>query len=180
MIFNMFITFFKIGIFTFGGGYVMVAIIVDEVVDKKKWLTNDEMMDALAIAQATPGSMAVNTSIFIGYKLKGLRGAIVCLLGTVLPAFFIILIVATFFYRVRDNLILIKIFQGVRPAVVGLILSAVYKLMKKANFGYKALLVSIATVVVVVLLKVNPIWTIIGGAGGSVIINKIRRDKEKK
>ena len=95
-----------------------------------------------------------------------------------LPAFFIILIVATFFYRVRDNLILIKIFQGVRPAVVGLILSAVYKLMKKANFGYKALLVSIATVVVVVLLKVNPIWTIIGGAGGSVVINKIRRDKE--
>lgn len=87
MILNMFLTFFKIGAFTFGGGYVMISIIMEEVVEKKNWLSNEEFMDALAIAQASPGSMAANISIFVGYKLKGARGAIACLLGAVLPAF---------------------------------------------------------------------------------------------
>lgn len=178
MIFHMFLTFLKIGAFTFGGGYVMIAIIVEEIVEKKKWISNEEMMDGLAIAQASPGSMAVNSSIFIGYKLKGIRGAIVCLLGTVLPAFLIILLIASFFYKVRDNIILNKMLLGIRPAVVGLILSAVYRLMKKANFRYGALSVSLVTVILVVLLKVSPIWVIIGGALGSVVINKVRRNRE--
>ena len=178
MILNMFLTFFKIGAFTFGGGYVMISIIMEEVVEKKNWLSNEEFMDALAIAQASPGSMAANISIFVGYKLKGARGAIACLLGAVLPAFLTILLVATFFYKVRDNVILERMFLGIRPAVVGLILSAVYRLMKSARFGYAQILVSIATVFVVVFLKVSPLWAILAGTVGSVVINKIKRNHE--
>ena len=176
MILDMFLTFFKIGAFTFGGGYAMIPIIVKEVVEKKNWITNEEFMDAIAIAQASPGSMAVNSSIYVGYKLKGLKGAIACLLGTVIPSFLIILLIATFFYRFRNNEILDKVFLGIRPAIVALILSAVYQLIKNAGLGYDKLLVALATTLIIVFLGVSPIWLILIGAVGSVFINKFGKN----
>lgn len=174
MILDMFLTFFKIGMFTFGGGYAMIPIIVKEIVEKKNWISNEEFMDAIAIAQASPGSMAVNASIYVGYKLKGIKGAIACLLGTVLPSFFIILIIATFFYKFRDNRIMDKVFLGIRPAIVALIVSAVYQLVKKAGLGYDKLLVSLATVIIIIFLGTSPIWLILAGGVGSVVVNKVK------
>ena len=176
MLWDMFKTFLKIGAFTFGGGFAMIPIIQAEIVDKRKWISSEEFMDAIAIAQASPGSMAVNSSIYVGYKLKGLKGAIACLLGTVLPSFIIILIIATFFYRFRDNRILDKVFLGIRPAIVALIASAVYQLIKNAGLGYDKLLVALATTLIIVFLGVSPIWLILVGAVGSVVINKIRKN----
>ena len=111
MLWKMFITFFKIGAFTFGGGYAMIPIIQSEIVDKHKWIDGEEFIDALSITQASPGPVAVNTSIYVGYKLRKLPGAIVCTLGTILPSFIIISIIARFFNVFRDNAIMEKIFM---------------------------------------------------------------------
>lgn len=174
MLLNLFITFFKIGAFTFGGGYAMLPIIQREIVEKKNWISDEEFMDALAIAQASPGPVAVNTSIYVGYRLKGLKGAITCLLGTVLPSFLTILFIAIFFYQFRENAIIDKIFLGIRPAVVALILAAVYKLMKKSKFTYDKLVVSLVTILIIVIFKTSPVWLVIAGAIGSVAWNKLK------
>lgn len=172
MLLEMFLTFFKIGAFTFGGGYAMIPIIQEEVVDKKKWIDESEFLDAIALAQGSPGPVAVNTSIFVGYRLKGLPGALASTLGTVLPSFLTILLIAMFFYQYRNNVILDKVFLGIRPAVVALILSAVYKLTKSSKFGYKKLMISLAALLAIVVLGISPIYLVIAGGVGSVIINK--------
>lgn len=178
MLLEMFFCFFKIGAFTFGGGYAMIPIIEKEVVIKKGWMRQNEFIDAIGMAQGSPGAVAVNMSIYIGYKIKGLPGAIVATLGTVLPSFLIILIIARFFFQFRENEIIEKVFLGVRPAIVALILSAVYTLMKNSKFGYKRITVSIITAAIIVFLGVSPIYLIILGAIGSIIINKTKEKME--
>lgn len=174
MLWELFVTFFKIGAFTFGGGYAMIPIIQQELVEKKKWIDDNEFMDAIALAQASPGPVAVNTSIYCGYKLKGLPGALVCTLGTVLPSFIIILIIANFFYQFRSNPVIDQIFMGIRPAVVALILSAVYKMWIKSKFGLDKLFIAVITLLIIVFLDISPIWLVIVGGVGSVIINRVR------
>ena len=119
--FEAFKIFFKIGAFTIGGGYAMVPLIEHEIVDKHKWLSREDFVDLLAISQSAPGILAVNISIFIGYRLRGIRGSIVTALGTVMPSFLIILAIALFFHNYQDNAVVEKIFKGIRPAVVALI-----------------------------------------------------------
>ena len=114
-------TFFKIGIFTLGGGYAMIPLIEEEVVNKKQWVSKDEMLDLIAIAQSCPGVFAINIATFIGYKLNKVRGAIATTLGTALPSFLIILAIAIFFKQFEDNKVVAAIFRGIRPAVVALI-----------------------------------------------------------
>ena len=113
--------FFKIGAFTIGGGYAMVPLIEDEIVTKRRWIAKEDFIDLLAIAQSAPGILAVNISIFIGYRLRGIRGSIVTALGTILPSFLIILAIALFFHNFKDNVYVERIFKGIRPAVVALI-----------------------------------------------------------
>lgn len=175
MLWKLFLTFFKIGAFTFGGGYAMIPIIQEEIVEKNKWIDDKEFMDAIAIAQASPGPVAVNTSIFVGYTLKGFPGALACVLGTVLPSFITILVIAIFFYQFRENPILDQIFLGIRPAVVALIAAAVYKLGKKSNFDYGRLGVVGATILAIVFLDISPIYLVVAGGLGSVVLNKMRK-----
>ncbi len=179
MLFKLFITFFKIGAFTFGGGYAMIPIIQEEVVDKNKWLEEDEFLDVIAIAQGSPGAMAVNTSIYIGYRLNGIKGALASLLGTVLPSFLIILLVATVFFQYRNNPIIEKVFLGIRPAVVALIASAVYKLMKSSKFTSGKLIVSLLTVLAIVFLDISPIYLILIGGISAIIYNKKKLKNEE-
>ena len=127
--------FFKIGAFTIGGGYAMVPLIENEIVTKRKWIAQEDFIDLLAISQSAPGILAVNISIFIGYKLRGIRGSIITALGTILPSFIIILAIALFFHSFKDNPIVERIFKGIRPAVVGLLASAALVLMTAENFG---------------------------------------------
>ena len=109
---NSFRTFFKIGMFTLGGGYAMIPIIEAEVVDKNKWIEKEEFLDLIAIAQSCPGVFAVNISIFIGYKMRKLRGALCTCIGTALPSFLIILLIAMFFHQFQDNNIVAAAFRG--------------------------------------------------------------------
>lgn len=172
MLWEMFITFFKIGAFTIGGGYAMIPIIQEEVVNKKHWIEEEEFLDAIAIAQGSPGAIAVNTSIYVGYRLKGFKGAIIATLGTILPSFLIILLVATVFFEYRNNPIIEKVFLGIRPAVVALIASAVYKLAKSSNFGYKKLLISLLSVLAIVFLNISPVYLILAGGFGAILLGQ--------
>ncbi|NMB28163.1 MAG: chromate transporter [Tissierellia bacterium] len=179
MFLKMFITFFKIGAFTIGGGYAMIPIIQEEIVNKKKWIKEDEFLDAIAIAQSSPGPIAVNTSIYVGHILGGVKGVLVCALGTILPSFLIILLIATVFFQYRNNPIIEKVFLGVRPAVVALIASAVYKLMKSYNFTYAKLFIGLLTIFAIVFLSISPIYLILVGGIGSIIYYKRKGNIEK-
>lgn len=171
MLLEMFLTFFKIGAFTFGGGYAMIPIIKEEVVDKKHWIEEEEFIDALAIVQGSPGPVAVNTSIYIGYRVKGIRGALASLLGTILPSFLIILLIATVFSQLRGNPIVEKVFKGIRPAVVALIVSAVYKLVGKDRTPF-TIGVGLLTVALVIYFKISPIYIILTAGIISIVHNK--------
>ena len=128
---ELFLTFAKIGLFTFGGGYAMISIIEHNCVEKKGWITHEEMMNMTVIAESTPGPIAINCATFTGYKKAGISGALVATLGMVLPSFTIIYIVSMFLDRFLDLTIIANAFQGIRVAVGILILDAAFRMMKK-------------------------------------------------
>lgn len=155
---EIFSCFAKIGAFTIGGGYAMIPIIQKEVVEKKRWIEEEDFMDVLAISQSAPGLLAVNISIFLGYRLKGVKGSIVATLGSVLPSFLIILLIAMFFAGYQDNPTVIKIFKGIRPVVVSLIAVPVINMARKAKLNIYTGMLAVATALLVTFLKVSPIY----------------------
>ena len=162
-------TFFKIGLFTLGGGYAMIPLIEEEVVNRHKWIDKDEMLDLIAIAQSCPGVFAINIAIFIGYKLNKERGAVATTLGTALPSFLIILAIAMFFQQFEDNRVVAALFKGIRPAVVALIAVPTFNLAKQAQLNKFTLWIPIASALLIWLLGVSPIWIIIiAGIGGYI------------
>ncbi len=166
---DSFRTFFKIGAVTFGGGYAMIPIIETEVVEKHKWVNKEELLDLIAIAQSTPGVFAVNISTFIGYKLRGTKGAICATVGSALPSFIIILLIAMFFHQFQDNKIIASIFNGIRPAVVALIAVPTFNLAKSAHITLSNCWIPIACALAIYALGVSPILIIIiAGAGGYI------------
>ena len=130
MFWKLFWTYVKIGTFTIGGGYAMLPLIEREVVDKHHWIDGQEFLDMIALAQAAPGLIAVNSAIFIGWKIYGWRGVVATVLGAVLPSFLIILLIAMVFRDIREYPMVEAIFKGVRPAVVALIAAAVIRMSK--------------------------------------------------
>ena len=164
---GLFTTFFKIGMFTLGGGYAMIPLIEEEVVNKHRWVGKDEMLDLIAIAQSCPGVFAINISIFVGYKLYKVRGAIAAALGTALPSFLIILAIAIFFHQFADNRVIAAMFRGIRPAVVALIAVPTFNLAKQAQLNKYTIWIPIVSALLIWLLGVSPIWIIIvAGIGG--------------
>lgn len=164
---DSFKTFFRIGAFTIGGGYAMIPLIETEVVDKHKWINREDFLDIIAIAQSCPGVFAINMSVFIGYKLKRLPGALCAALGTALPSFLMILLIAMFFVNFQDNAVVESIFRGIRPAVVALIAAPTFNLAKSAKISLVNCWIPIASALAIWLMGVNPIWVIlVAGFGG--------------
>ena len=162
-------TFFKIGIFTLGGGYAMIPLIEEEVVNRHRWVGKEEMLDLIAIAQSCPGVFAINIAIFIGYKLNKVRGALATTLGTALPSFLIILIIAMFFHQFEDNRLVAAMFRGIRPAVVALIAVPTFNLGKRAELNKFTIWIPVVSALAIWLLGVSPIWIIIvAGVGGYI------------
>lgn len=145
MLLKLFTTFFKIGLFSFGGGFAMIPLIQREVIERHKWIDEKDFLDMLVLAQSTPGPIAVNTSVFVGYKVAGAVGAIMATLGTVLPSFMVILLLALFFAEVRENRYVDAAFRAMRPAVVALIVAPLIGLVK----GMKWYLMGVAAAVAV-------------------------------
>jgi len=158
---ELFLVFFKIGAFTFGGGYAMIPLIRNEVVQKKQWLDDSEFMDMLAIAQSIPGPIALNTALFVGNKRLGFRGSLFSAAGIILPSFIIILLIAILFAQFRDNPLVERIFKGIRPAVVALIAAPLLGLGRSAGVNIKNIWIPVTVALAVWLLKISPIYIIL-------------------
>ena len=169
--------FFKIGAFTIGGGYAMVPLIEDEIVTKRRWLDKEDFIDLLAISQSAPGILAVNISIFIGYRLRGVPGSIVTALGTVLPSFLIILAIALFFHNFKDNAVVERIFRGIRPAVVALIAAPTFSMAKSAKINKCNVWIPVVSALLIWLLGFSPIWIIIAAGVGGYVYGRMKHRK---
>jgi chromate transporter len=163
--------------FTLGGGYAMIPIIEEEVVNKHQWVSKDEMLDLIAIAQSCPGVFAINVSVFIGYRLRKVRGAIAAAFGTALPSFLIILAIAMFFHQFEDNKVIAAMFRGIRPAVVALIAVPTFNLARRAQLNIYTLWIPIISALAIWWLGVSPIWVIIIAGIGGYIWGKMSNEK---
>ena len=164
---ELFFIFSKIGLFTLGGGYAMLPLIETEITDRRTWISKKDFLDLTALAQAAPGILAVNMAIFVGYKLRGMKGAVCAAFGAVLPSFIIILLIAIFFHNFRDNQTVARIFKGIRPAVVALIAVPVFRLSKSAGITGKTVWVPVLCALPIWLLHVSPVYIVLAaGVGG--------------
>lgn len=177
---EIFVSFFKIGLFTFGGGYAMIPLIEKEIVEKKKWIEREEITDIFALAQSIPGAIAINSATFIGFKKFGKKGALAATLGVILPSFMIIAIIAAFFSKFGDNPIVKAIFAGVRPAVVALVGLAAYKIAKNSIRDKIGVLIAIIVVIAVVVFDIHSIYSIIAGAVFGLLVYKFWDSKVKE
>lgn len=145
----------------------MVPLIENEIVTRRQWIKKEDFIDLLAIAQSSPGILAVNMSIFVGYRLRGIRGSIVTALGTILPSFLIILAIALFFQNFKDNATVEHIFRGIRPAVVALIAAPTFSMAKSARINRRNVWIPVLSALLIWQLGFSPIWIIISaGVGG--------------
>ena len=160
----------------------MLSMVEKAVVDQKKWIASDEFWDLIAIVQSLPGVFAVNTALYVGHKIAGKRGAVAAMLGAIIPSIVIILLLATVFREYRDLPVVERIFKGIRPCVVALILAPSLKMIKSAKITWKTAIIPIATVALIWWLKVSPAWVILAAIVGSLIyaliINKKAQNKE--
>ncbi len=170
---QLFLVFLKLGAFTFGGGYAMLPLIRKEIVEKKSWLEEQEFLNTIAVTQCIPGALAVNTAAYIGYSIRGTKGALSAIMGVILPSFTIILIIAAFLVTWQEHPLIEQMFMGIRPGVVGLILAAVYKIGQPVLIHNKLAIAFFVVAVILALLGVHPIIIILG-FGGLGILTKYR------
>ena len=186
LIFTLFLNFFKIGAFTFGGGYAMLSLLENEFVEKKGWLTKEEFLDMVAIAESTPGPVAINSATFIGYKTAGVIGSVFSTLGVVLPSFIIIYVISLFLDKFLALTIVANAFRGIQACVVYLIGSVGIKMFKQMK--KKPLEICIMATVLVCMIAFSLfavkfssiIYILIAGALGVIAFYSSKQAKEEK
>ena len=154
LLWNLFLTFSKIGLFTFGGGYAMISMIEDACVERKKWITHDDMMNITVVAESTPGPIAINCATFVGYKQKGFAGAVTATVGMVLPSFVVILLIAKLLDNFLGITIIANAFKGIKLAVGLLILDAAIKMIKKMQKKPLPQTIMISAAVIMLLINI--------------------------
>ncbi len=170
-LFEIFRTFFKIGAFTIGGGYAMLPLIQDEVCTKKNWATEEEFLDVVSIVNSLPGMLATNSSGFIGYKLRGVKGFAAAIAGCICPSIVIILILACIFSQFSGNAFVQAFFKGVRPCIVVIMANAVYKLGRKVDFKRIYNVAALAAAFfAIVFLKIASLYLVLAAIIASLII----------
>ncbi len=171
---KLFTTFSKIGLFTIGGGYAMIPLIERDVVERNGWVGKEEFVDLLAVAQSSPGVFAVNIAIFIGTKLRGVRGAVAASLGSMMPSVVCILLIALFFHNFRHYKVVENIFWGLRPAVVALIAAPVFSVARSAKITRTTVWIPILSALLIVAFGVSPIYIILAAGVGGFVYGKIK------
>ena len=161
---QLFIVFFKIGAFTFGGGYAMIPLISKEVVENKKWITDDDILEIVAIAESTPGPIAINSATFVGYKVCGFWGSFFATLGTVLPSFCIIFVISFLLEEFKDIKAVGFAFQGIRAGVLALLLKAIVTMYKKCPKNLISYIIMAASFILTALLDLPVLAVLIGCA----------------
>ena len=182
---EIFLVMMKIGLFTFGGGYAMIALLESEFVSKKKWLSREEFLDMVAISESTPGPIAINAATYIGYKTRGLLGALLATVGVIIPSFIIIYAISLFFDAFLSIALVAKAFRGIQVAVVYLILSAGIKLLRGMKKTALSVFILSATVLFMLLFSIFAIrfstvlYILIAGAiGVSLYLIQALRKRE--
>ena len=168
----MFCAFFRIGLFTFGGGYAMLPMLQREVVNRYAWATDEELMDCYAIGQCTPGVIAVNTATYVGYRRRGVIGGIVTTLGVITPSLIIITLIGALLARYMDNAYVVKAFAGIRVAVSALITASVIKLFKKNVKDVWGIALCVLAFLFVAILGASPVYVTVGSALFGFIMGK--------
>lgn len=167
---SLFGTFFKIGLFSFGGGYAMIPLISREVVRRHAWVTMGEFIDLIAISQGTPGPIAINSATFIGYKMGGFMGSVMATLGVVAPSFLVMSILTFAFLRWRNLEAVKSMFSGIRPVVVALIFAAALSVFTESITGIIPAIVAVVVIILVAFLNVDPIiLLVLAGLMGAVV-----------
>lgn len=170
---EMFWSFFKIGAFTFGGGYAMIPLIEDEVVKRRGWITKEEFMDILVVSQSLPGAISVNCSTFLGYRIGGILGAIMALLAVILPAFLIVLVLVAYFMQFRDNKYVSMAFKGIAAAVPMLVLFGAVSLSKGLKRNLRTGITIIVALIALLVFKLHPVLVVVLAAiYGAIFLRK--------
>lgn len=172
---ELFITMFRIGLLTFGGGYAMLSVISNEFVDKKHWITNEEMLDMIAISESLPGAIAVNTSITVGYKIRGFKGSLAAVLGVICPCIIVITIVTYLYNSLPESSPVWLFIKGIRAGVVGLMLSVIVKLSKSYGSDIFSIAIFTGAFITALLTKLPVIVIILAGALIGYIRGRISR-----
>ena len=179
---DLFMTYFRVGAVTFGGGYAMIPILEREVVKKKNWVTEEELLDYYAISQCTPGVIAVNAATFVGYKMKGIAGAIFATLGVITPSIIIITIIANMLSVFSDNKYVNSAFKGISIAVCALVFVTIIGLIKKNIKNIFSVVLALFAFVAIGILGLSPIIVVVAALGSSFIrfkiIERARKNKE--
>lgn len=168
-LFKLFAVFFKIGAFTFGGGYAMISLIQREVVEKNRWIENDEILDIIAIAESTPGPIAINASTFVGYKVCGFFGALFATVAMVIPSFLIITAISFFLEQFKHIKLISDAFFGIRTGILVLIINALFSLYKSSEKNFFSYAVMLFAFIASAVLKINVIFTLIVCASLGII-----------
>ena len=173
---SLFIEFFKIGLFTIGGGVAMIPVIEDQAVNKKKWLTQNEMIECIALGQSLPGVIAINTSTYVGYKKAGMLGAIFATLGVILPSFMIIILLAGIITEVGDMKFVQGMFTGIKACVTGLVFVVTYDLAKRLLPDKFTKILAVLGFLAVAILNINAILVVIvAGVLGAIYYGKYEK-----
>lgn len=172
---EIFLSFFRVGTFTVGGGYAMIPLMQREIVDKHHWLEEEAFLDQVALSQALPGVFAVNMAAMTGYRLRGIRGAAVAITGNILMPVVFILSLAIFFRSFRDNIYVERIFMGLRPAVVALIAAPVFTMARSAKVTWSNVWIPVVCTLLIWLLGVSPVFVVLAAALGGFLYGKYRR-----
>lgn len=173
-LFQLYLVFFKIGLTTFGGGYAMLPLLQAEIVEKRGWCSQEELLNYFAVGQCTPGIIAVNTATFVGYKQKGLKGAIMATLGMVSPSLVIILLIASVLAKYADNVWVGHAFAGIRVAVCALVLSSIVKLWKSGIKDKWGMVLFLIAFVLVAFFNVSSVWPVLAAIALGVILQLVR------
>ena len=176
---SLFLTFMKIGLFTFGGGYAMIPLIQRETVENKKWISEEDILEIVAIAESTPGPIAINAATFIGWRVSGFLGATAATVGVVLPSFAIITAISFVLAAFQDVLWIRYAFNGIRAGVLALIVKALWSMYKQSPKGIFAYLIMLGAFAVTAFLPVNVVFVILFCAAAGIVQALIlgRRDK---
>lgn len=178
-IFHIFWTFFKIGAFTFGGGFVMIPLIEREIVEKKKWISKEDMIDIIAISQSFPGAVAINSAIFVGKRVGRFAGVAAAAIGIVLPSFLIITVVATVFSYLWELEIVIAAFQGINAAIVALLAAVSFRFSKASIRDPFSPLILVAALLLLLWARIHPIIIILFGILSGTLFYFVKRKKKR-
>lgn len=172
---KLFRLFFKIGLFTFGGGYAMLPLLRAEVVTKRRFLTEQELLDLYSIGQCTPGIIAINVATYIGYQQRGVKGAIATTLGMVLPSLLIIILLASVLQRFMDNRYVAYAFTGIRICVAALIADIIYDLARKNIKNYFSVVVFLGALALLIGLNLSAVWVVVTAGATALLFGEIRK-----